>query len=968
MAAPSRVKPVGNPRYNNARGAATLIGVPPFVFDGVVMRIFPLKASMRALRSFCDRYLNLMPKEIAYFEPAAPYVLLSAINYGRMGQEASNLGWVSQNEVVFSVLLRRSRLEGDQMVFEDFASVSPFIYVDDYSSMATGREVYGWPKTMAWLTPGINEWARHPESPQDVFVLSSMVFPELFAGKRQEPRVLLEIQRQPTPSVTRFPPDLSNPLNPLLSIPKAMIEGMSVVSDMIQAVAALPLQGYPADREMGAVPQMMGKATEYLDVFRRLPIGNTVNFKQFRDARDANAACYQAITTAPMTVVRYNGGGLLGDMMQLRGDPTGGFSLRVHRYPTQPIIESLGLEVDREEDVGDHAVATLKPYFPLWVNLDFNYGKGELVCWRTTQIGWRRDTVPDENPEPPSSLAVKYPYNTARGGATEAVTGPFYFPNVTQRVLPLLATHEKLRSFCEEYLDNDFVVFEPWGAYVYLIVTTFEEMASETYNVGWWASRQVTFSFPVRWYKRKDLRGGPVIPKRAEEEFELVGTGLVSPFAFTDSDLGATTGREVQGLPMVKAAIESPESSWLEDSGPARMSDLLRLSTNVYPGFNAGQKTQDELLLKITTRNNIPENDDLAWRKVAGEWGERLYAELEERLYLRTVWAEQFDNLRALSIELLRGEGGQPINEVSLRQFRDIDDPESACYQAITVTRTTIEDLHELREIEDPLHVAIHRYPNQPLVKLLGLRVKSTDASGSSVVDYLEPIRPFWMKVAMRVNLGEDIFWRAGSTVWLPNSTGWYQPVEELRKEPWKSSSGSLRWYREMGVEQPVAPRLLYLVNGTPEVATELSKDLDGDIADARRDLRSFWRAWRYPKGKAPDRMSREDAREAVGEDMTGGYIPPQAVIESLLEADWGRQSAHRSGEERPPAFALPKSSLGNDKVRKSYAKMLGFEESGDRLVHTGFVKELAEAKEGKHAKRYAEARRKYEESRKKGK
>ncbi len=48
-------------------------------FEGVIMRVFPLRANLNRLTSFCNRYLNMdIPAEIAHFEPASPYVLLQA--------------------------------------------------------------------------------------------------------------------------------------------------------------------------------------------------------------------------------------------------------------------------------------------------------------------------------------------------------------------------------------------------------------------------------------------------------------------------------------------------------------------------------------------------------------------------------------------------------------------------------------------------------------------------------------------------------------------------------------------------------------------------------------------------------------------------------------------------------------------------------------------------------------------------
>ena len=95
----------GNPRYNYALGAINQSGAPPFDLSGVVMRVFPLRANYHALQLFCDRFVNIAP-EISHFEPAAPYVLFCVINYGHMGNVASNLGYTAQNEVLFAPMVR----------------------------------------------------------------------------------------------------------------------------------------------------------------------------------------------------------------------------------------------------------------------------------------------------------------------------------------------------------------------------------------------------------------------------------------------------------------------------------------------------------------------------------------------------------------------------------------------------------------------------------------------------------------------------------------------------------------------------------------------------------------------------------------------------------------------------------------------------------------------------------------------
>ena len=67
-----------------------------------------------------------------------------------------------------------------------------------------------------------------------------------------------------------------------------------------------------------------------------------------------------------------------------------------------------------------------------------------------------------------------------------------------------------------------------------------------------------------------------------------------------------------------------------------------------------------------------------------------------------------------------------------------------------------IERVHAIREMARPPRIALHRLQNYPIVETLGLKVKHTQ-SGSSVVDYLEPVRPFWLRASVSEDLGRVV-------------------------------------------------------------------------------------------------------------------------------------------------------------------------------------------------------------------
>ena len=190
------------PLYVNANGKSgppDLASAPPFVFNGVTTRAFPIKANLAKLTQFCDDYLNL-DQQIVQFRPALPFVYLMVLNYGSMSSasiQAQNVGWVAQHEVTFTIALERWCWDGRQWVFKNLACVSPFIFVDEELSQTTGREVYGWPKIVGQVEASVPLWANDPGSPTQVFSLQIPIFPKLFAGAREELRDFVQIDRDP---------------------------------------------------------------------------------------------------------------------------------------------------------------------------------------------------------------------------------------------------------------------------------------------------------------------------------------------------------------------------------------------------------------------------------------------------------------------------------------------------------------------------------------------------------------------------------------------------------------------------------------------------------------------------------------------------------------------------------------------------------------------------------------------------
>lgn len=195
----------------------------------------------------------------------------------------------------------------------------------------------------------------------------------------------------------------------------------------------------------------------------------------------------------------------------------------------------------------------------------------------------------------------------------------------------------------------------------------------------------------------------------------------------------------------------------------------MSLTTDVLPALNVGTEVERRLLMEVFHGHPADWDDGETWRSMAARWAPRLFEDFAAKRRLAAEHGEALDDTRALLLEVLCH--GEPVNEFSLKQFRDSDEPDRACYQAIVRSRERIEKVFDIREIDSrPLHVGIHRYPTQPIVDTLGLQVKHTDDSGATSVDYLQPIRPFWMRVSLTADASEELFFRAGSETWFPGA------------------------------------------------------------------------------------------------------------------------------------------------------------------------------------------------------
>jgi hypothetical protein len=822
---PPYIDPAGDPRLS------LRLVPPPFMFRNVTARVFPFKANMSVLKNFCDQYLNVdIPSEIVHYTPDLPFVYFMILNYGRMSAastQAQNTAWVAQHEVAITVPLQRWRRENGRLVFKDWACVSPFIYVDDQFSLATGREVYGWNKVSGAIGSNVPLWITDPRANLRQFELTISDLDRAYAGDSDCSQTLLQIDLDPPPTFAEFPPDPGSAWSPFVAAPNAIRSAGSLLGSGLEMLFAPRSRGYPAYRSVGSLLAMAAKAgVELSTMLPNLapPLGggpasasvgtipkagfDAVTLKQFRNPEDPSLACYQALVNSRMGMERLNRCGLLGDINLLRGDSSGGYSVRLHRSDMQPIIPTLGLEVAPNDD-GD--VALLKPVLPFWFDVDLYYGVGRVICSRahgasSDLAGAWTDEQDDRLPVKPLVHPVKsLPlYNTTLGAATLPITGPFHFPDVTLQVYPLLADRARLEAFLKNYLNDPLREmfapgtqkkqkgwrFETFSSYVYMMVTVYGDemgsMWSATNNIGGFFDREVNFCIPVKWYDEND---------------QLVTVALIEPFTYSNDGRAVATDREVNGYNSVRATIDSPTDPWLTPSGPIGERSFLRLVTEVIPAMNVGQKVEQRTLLEIDERAALPADDTLDWNTVADTWGRTLIDDLKRKTRLAQLDQDEVTDAKALALEILTH--GAPVNRIVVKQYLDSEDLDRACYQALVHVPCSITSIYDVREIDPGVHVRLHRCPGHLIVDALGLKVKCEESGGGEVVDTLQPVRPFWMRLGMKEDMGTVACYRAAAEPWRIVHP-WFEPDpapthSEPSPTPPRRLSGEKPFFRQYG-------------------------------------------------------------------------------------------------------------------------------------------------------------------------
>jgi hypothetical protein len=641
--------------------------MPPTEFHNLAVRVFPLRARMKALQQQCDYLLNNVSREAGYFRAAQPYVYLTVVD----NNELPNTPDVT---AMFYFLVERYEEINEKLVFRNWAFMAP-----DIQGKRFGGDL------SRFLYP-FSQIPSRIESTASGVVIETLSALHQHVGYDADATVEKVAPR----SNFRFPfnpSDAAVPWNVAQRVVKAMAGFGQDATKLLQFMQAFET------REQGSPRHVAHKLRRATEIFEQIGearfIVDLVGEMKFRNAGQPLNICYQAHTVMT-TEVTVNDSGLLGEDRVALGDLTGGYAVTLREKPEET-ERHFGLEVQRRWKEGCENFVALQPVMPFYMDLAVRKLKGATLAWRTGDGIWRdSDGMRVDRMQQP---VVSTPFFTRMPPAVEAAfTGPFKFTGARVAVFPLPAIRGMLQEFLTKNFNDALSQTAPskngrkedfrlslWRspretersdmagdsnlAYIYIAAISLGKVTSQTLQLDDWAKYEVSILIPTQVESRE--QGG---------KWQIRERGLTPAFTLIDGSVAAVWRSDVLGIPTVVA-------------------DFL------LPGNDAG-----ELLLNLRLQDAKDSRPLLEIRGAEdGSRGTKKPAD-------RTRFLESG----------LRDEK-EIIPFIRLKQFRDPADASKACYQSRVHLKWVLTNIIGPREIEEAVYVSLYDFPSLALPEKLGI-------------------------------------------------------------------------------------------------------------------------------------------------------------------------------------------------------------------------------------------------------
>jgi hypothetical protein len=139
------------PRYVEFGGLASAPG--PLQCDDTTLYVFGLQGDHAKLDALCQRVFNTPTAGAMDYRPLGDSVLVTIGVVGAIRPTLEpwhSMGAVREPQVGFWIPVARVKRDGDKLVGQDFGMFCAAMMLDNPISLLSGREDYGYPKSMGW--------------------------------------------------------------------------------------------------------------------------------------------------------------------------------------------------------------------------------------------------------------------------------------------------------------------------------------------------------------------------------------------------------------------------------------------------------------------------------------------------------------------------------------------------------------------------------------------------------------------------------------------------------------------------------------------------------------------------------------------------------------------------------------------------------------------------------------------------
>lgn len=313
------------PPYQETLGHGQQSVLPPGVVKRARVYVFAVPIDARTCEDFVNQRLAGPTLGELEYKVLGNVMLCAFLDGEQLTSTAVEMGWLRDRECAISLLMAEKRRGDDE---PKLVGWMPYIFVDTSIAMATGREIWGFPKEMGHIT------VPPRTGPADRFEATATLFSTFGRDTEGIERPVVTVER-------------NSATNPIAA-------AWETVEDAVQwIISQLTSEGGHLWHWDDAVDLALDAGRLALERKARV-----VNLKQFRDAEFPTRACYQAIIHSMFEFSDFRGGGIL------HGD----YRMKVADAQSHHLIDDLGLK-GVDNDV----------LFGFWVDVDFRIPPGKAV-------------------------------------------------------------------------------------------------------------------------------------------------------------------------------------------------------------------------------------------------------------------------------------------------------------------------------------------------------------------------------------------------------------------------------------------------------------------------------------------------------------------------------------------------------------------------------------------------------------